>query len=301
MSRLKKIVLSGVIMGLCIGCISDFISVEDEDLRIDEKLIIPDDTLAFYLVEGYYNKDLSKITLDSISKFGNKVLSYSEIVNYDTVNHIFEITYTGKQHIDSLMLARYARNFPIVAISRKELLFGVYINHPAVSFYPNWFELQLFYATDYLNSYLTISHPRFIDDTLEDIRKDERMLEVLEGGTKLISRFPDGTYSGTFHREAVWADNPVADITMTFTSVDWSGSSNFYQYPALCCGTYSILGDTIIFQNECAWTAEFDWSFILSGKYVLNVNDGIVEFYREYHLENADPFVDRFMITRVIN
>jgi hypothetical protein len=52
---------------------------------------------------------------------------------------------------------------------------------------------------------------------------------------------------------------------MTFSSNHWSG-----------------FGDTIEFENESAWTAEFDWSLILSGKYLNTESRGTIEFYRDY-------------------
>jgi len=82
-------------------------------------------------------------------------------------------------------------------------------------------------------------------------------------------KLPYGVYIGTFQRELVWSDSDTANITMTITSNQWSGTSDIEKYPALCNGTYSIVGDTIIFENECVWTADFAWNLILVGKYVL--------------------------------
>jgi hypothetical protein len=70
------------------------------------------------------------------------------------------------------------------------------------------------------------------------------------------------------------------------------------KYPALCRGTYAIIGDAIIFENECAWTAEFDWSLILSGKYVLKVKGNTIEFFRDYRSATSDTYIDKFRITR---
>lgn len=108
----------------------------------------------------------------------------------------------------------------------------------------------------------------------------------------------DGDYSGTFQRELDWNESDIANITMTFSSNKWTGTSDILKYPALCTGTYSIVGDTIVFQDECIWTAEFDWSLILGGKYLLKQTENTLEFTRDYRSATADTYVDRYKITK---
>jgi len=86
---------------------------------------------------------------------------------------------------------------------------------------------------------------------------------------QIDNKLPDGIYVGTFQREYFGLDCDTANVTFTFTSNQWSGYSDMVNYPSLCYGTYLISGDTIIFENKCFWTADFDWSLILNGKYVL--------------------------------
>ena len=111
-------------------------------------------------------------------------------------------------------------------------------------------------------------------------------------------KLPDGIYVGTFQRDHVAIDTDTANITMTFSSNQWSGSSDIVKYPALCSGTYSIFGDTIIFENECIWTAEFDHSLILGGKYVLKESEDTIEFYRDYGGDPTYTYIDKYRITR---
>jgi len=115
---------------------------------------------------------------------------------------------------------------------------------------------------------------------------------------KNFPKLQEGIYVGTFQRELVWSPSDTAKITMTFSSNTWSGSSNKVKYPALCKGTYSIVGDTIIFENECAWTAEFDWSLILSGKYKLMTEGNTIRFERDYRSGTSDTYVDKYMMNR---
>jgi len=115
---------------------------------------------------------------------------------------------------------------------------------------------------------------------------------------QIYTKIPDGVYVGTFQREHVWSNSDTANITITFSSNNWSGLSDIMKYPALCKGTYTIIGDTIVFENECVWTAEFDWSLILSGKYVLEPNGNTIEFYRDYRSATSDTYIDMYRITR---
>jgi len=118
--------------------------------------------------------------------------------------------------------------------------------------------------------------------------------EQIEIDKKLL----DGIYVGTFQREYVWIDSDTANITITFSSNKWSGSSDIDKYPALCSGTYSICGDTIVFENECVWTTEFDWSLILSGKNVYEESKNTIEFHRDYRGPSTDTYIDRYKLTR---
>jgi len=112
---------------------------------------------------------------------------------------------------------------------------------------------------------------------------------------------PDGVYTGTFVRDAVWLDNePIAHITITISSNKWSGASDIVKYPALCNGSYSIRDKRIVFQNDCAWTAEFDWSLILSGEYEMKISDNSIEFHRDYRSSTSDSYVDTYKLVRGI-
>ncbi|SFF52878.1 hypothetical protein [Sunxiuqinia elliptica] len=107
-----------------------------------------------------------------------------------------------------------------------------------------------------------------------------------------------GSYIGTFQREVVWSESDTANITLTFEENRWTGSSDKNKYPALCNGTFSIDGDTIIFENDCAWTAEFDGTLILDGKYLLTETAKTIEFSRDYRSETKDTYVDKYTLLK---
>ena len=115
---------------------------------------------------------------------------------------------------------------------------------------------------------------------------------------EIPKQISEGTYVGTFQRQIVWAESDTANITLTFNDNQWSGSSNFEKYPALCHGTYSLDEDSIIFENECDWTAEFDWSLILAGKYLLTKTENTIEFSKDYLSATSDTYIDKYILTK---
>jgi hypothetical protein len=93
---------------------------------------------------------------------------------------------------------------------------------------------------------------------------------------------PDGVYKGTFQRQTL-TGGPMSTISITFSGNTWSGQGELEKYPALCNGTYLVTGaDSIHVENSCAWTAEFDWSLILSHNYRINISGNNIELTRTY-------------------
>lgn len=94
---------------------------------------------------------------------------------------------------------------------------------------------------------------------------------------------PDGTYAGTFQRQISNAGQ-ISNVTFNFSAGNWTGKSQFVKYPALCNGTYKAKGgDSVSFENACAWTAEFDWTLILTGDYKIKITGNNIEISREYN------------------
>lgn len=76
----------------------------------------------------------------------------------------------------------------------------------------------------------------------------------------------NGEYVGIFER----GENS-SNVELTFNNGNWNGESETEKFPALCNGNYSISGNLITFENACPWTAEFDWSLILSDDWNYNL------------------------------
>ena len=80
-----------------------------------------------------------------------------------------------------------------------------------------------------------------------------------------------GTYKGVFERDGV-----ISNVELTFRNGSWTGESERSKYPALCNGTYTVSRSVISFENDCAWTAEFDWSLIVSDEWNYSTNGNLL-------------------------
>lgn len=77
----------------------------------------------------------------------------------------------------------------------------------------------------------------------------------------------NGKYIGFFERNGT-----TSNVDLTFSNGSWTGESEIVKFPALCNGTYSISGNVVTFENTCHWTAEFDWTLILSDNWNFELN-----------------------------
>jgi hypothetical protein len=91
----------------------------------------------------------------------------------------------------------------------------------------------------------------------------------------------DGIYKGIFYRTNPWTD--TAQVTLIISGNRFTGQSNKANYPALCNGKFSVNGDKIRFENNCPWTANFDWNFILNNDFEIKGNGRTIEISRGYN------------------
>ena len=69
----------------------------------------------------------------------------------------------------------------------------------------------------------------------------------------------NGEYIGIFER-----NGNTSNVELNFTNGIYTGESETVKFPAICNGNYSISNNSIEFENVCPWTADFDWTLILS-------------------------------------
>lgn len=97
----------------------------------------------------------------------------------------------------------------------------------------------------------------------------------------------EGTYTGTFQRTSGTEVGEIANVTITFENNMWEGQSEKYRYPAICKGTYQIKGQIINFENQCMFTADFDWTLILDGDFEINQTTDTFTMTKVYPNEAA--------------
>lgn len=82
-----------------------------------------------------------------------------------------------------------------------------------------------------------------------------------------IPQNTSGNYVGIFERNGT-----SSNVQLNLNNGTFNGQSTTQKFPALCNGTYLIVGNVITFDSKCAWTADFDWTLILNGdwNYIMN-------------------------------
>lgn len=80
-----------------------------------------------------------------------------------------------------------------------------------------------------------------------------------------------GAYVGIFER-----NGNSSNVELTFNSGTYNGQSEIEKFPAICDGTYSTSGNTITFEHDCLWTADFDWTLILSGEWNYSLRNKVL-------------------------
>ena len=107
----------------------------------------------------------------------------------------------------------------------------------------------------------------------------------------------DGTYTGVFIRVAAGTESFSSDVVLILDNGSFQGSSSQQRYPAICKGSYFSSGNTLTFEDSCHWTADFDWTLVLSGDYAISrTHDGLI-LTRTY----ANGVVDRYILHRSVS
>lgn len=99
-----------------------------------------------------------------------------------------------------------------------------------------------------------------------------------------------GVYKGQFIRTSPYAKYAPSNVTLEFTSNRFSGQSEKTNFPAICSGIYSVETTEINFENECFFTADFDWTLILNGTYQLKLTGSQLEMTRVQN-EITDKYI----------
>lgn len=102
----------------------------------------------------------------------------------------------------------------------------------------------------------------------------------------------EGRYAGTFSRTGM--DTVVVEIN--FAGNAFEGQSTQSKYPAICHGSFELDKSKVIFNDSCVWTADFDWTLILSGEFsILFEDERNIKIWRE----NAG-IKDEYLLVKLI-
>lgn len=100
----------------------------------------------------------------------------------------------------------------------------------------------------------------------------------------------EGDYKGTFIRSHPSATYMPSDVSLHLSNHAYSGISSSSNYPALCQGSYSVDGNKLTIVNSCMFTANFDWSFIFSGTYQLEIQESKLHIWKDYGNGVSDDY-----------
>lgn len=81
----------------------------------------------------------------------------------------------------------------------------------------------------------------------------------------------EGIYTGVFER-----DDATSNVQLNLDNGTFSGTSSVNKFPAICNGAYTVTANSIEFNNSCAWTADFDWTLILSDNWSYTLSNNML-------------------------
>lgn len=100
-----------------------------------------------------------------------------------------------------------------------------------------------------------------------------------------------GRYAGIFSRTGM---DTVA-VTISFKeNGSFEGSGEISTYPALCKGHFREEDNKLMVDDSCTWTANFDWSLIFDGNYILErKNDRTIRIWRTTGTANDEYVLEK--------
>ncbi len=102
--------------------------------------------------------------------------------------------------------------------------------------------------------------------------------------------FEEAEYNGVFLRLQSGSNSVESPVALTLSNGTFTGVADSLYYPAICKGSYKIKGNTISFTDSCYWTANFDWTFILSGTYTIREEQNETVLIQELSPQNYNIY-----------
>lgn len=99
-----------------------------------------------------------------------------------------------------------------------------------------------------------------------------------------------GTYTGEFSRFSPDGRCIPTPVTLVIENNSFNGFSEITKSPAIGAGSYKLAGTEIEFTDQRVWTAEFDWTYVLNGKYKFKTIGDEVIIVRMYANQATDVY-----------
>ena len=101
-----------------------------------------------------------------------------------------------------------------------------------------------------------------------------------------------GRYRGTFNRTGM----DTANVSLYFKeAASFEGTGGALNYPSICSGSFQVSGNSLVVNDTCAWTANFDWTLIFDGNYNINfTGENSVRIWR-----TNGAVTDEYLLNRI--
>lgn len=109
-----------------------------------------------------------------------------------------------------------------------------------------------------------------------------------EGNTQAVLK--SGTYTGEFSRFSPDGHCTPTAVTLVIQNNTFNGFSELMKSPAIGAGVYKLTGAEIEFDDQRVWTSEFDWTYVLDGKYKFKTLGDEVIIVRMYANQMTDMY-----------
>lgn len=108
------------------------------------------------------------------------------------------------------------------------------------------------------------------------------VLSSCEAGVLGDGALTEGSYVGVFTRTDPVAKYQPSNVAITILGDQFEGSSSIRNYPAICEGRFGTDGRVVDFKNDCIFTADFDWTYILNGTFTLRTERNTLILTKSY-------------------
>jgi hypothetical protein len=109
-----------------------------------------------------------------------------------------------------------------------------------------------------------------------------------EGNTQVALK--SGTYTGEFSRFNPDGRCTPTPVTLVIQNNSFNGFGDLTTSPAIGAGVYKLTGAEIEFTDQRVWTDEFDWTYVLNGKYKFKTIGDEVIIVRMYANQTTDVY-----------